>query len=48
MAEDRQKRKVFLTVHRPIVTVGRPILSASIERFQGVEPFPFLTLKVPA
>ena len=45
MAEDRQKRKWFLSLHRPIVTVDRQIVTFRIERFQAVDGFPFLILK---
>jgi hypothetical protein len=47
MAVKRQKRKLFLTVHRPIVTVDRTNVSFRIERYQPVKAFPFLILKTP-
>ena len=45
MAVKRQKRKHFLTVHRPIVTADRRILSFRVERNQTVMAFLFLILK---
>jgi hypothetical protein len=45
MALFRQKRKRFLSVHRPIVTVDRTNVSFAIEVYQAVKPFPFLILK---
>jgi hypothetical protein len=45
MSEERQKRKGFLSVHRPIVTVDRTKLSFRIERIQSVKAFSFLILK---
>jgi len=45
MAEDRQKRKLLLSLHRPIVTVDRQIVTFRFERFQRVEGFSFLILK---
>jgi hypothetical protein len=44
----RQRRKQFLTVHRPIVTVDRTNVSFRIEGNQMVERFPFLILKTPS
>jgi hypothetical protein len=48
MADKRQKRKPFLSVHRLIVTVDRLNLSFLIEANQMVAPFPFLILKAPS
>jgi hypothetical protein len=45
MADNRQKRKPFLTVHRQIVTVDRLNLSFRIEPNQPLNAFPFLILK---
>jgi hypothetical protein len=45
MALFRQKRKLFLTVERPVVTVDRTNVSFASEEYQLVKPFPFLTLK---
>jgi hypothetical protein len=48
MALQRQKRKQFLTVKRPIVTAGRPNLTFRIETIQLLKAFPFLILKTHA
>jgi hypothetical protein len=45
MAVKRQKRKHYLTVHRPIVTVDRLKLTFWFEEFQAVKAFLFLILK---
>jgi hypothetical protein len=47
LADERQKRKSFLSVNRTFLTVDRLNLSFRIERFQRVEVFPFLTTKNP-
>jgi hypothetical protein len=47
LADDRQKRKRFLTPNRPFVTLYRLNLSFRIQRNQAVTPFPFLVLKTP-
>jgi hypothetical protein len=47
LADERQKRKQFLSVNRTFLTVDRLNLSFRIEGFQRVEPFPFLTTKNP-
>jgi hypothetical protein len=44
LADDRQKRKQFLTLNRTILTVDCLILSFPIEGFQKVAPFLFLIL----
>jgi hypothetical protein len=48
LAHDRQKRKSFLSVNRPFVTLDRPKLSFRIQRNQSVTPFSFLVLKSPS
>jgi hypothetical protein len=45
MAQQRQKRKLFLTLRRPIVTVDRLIVTFRIEGDQSVNAIPFLILK---
>ena len=47
MADERQKRKHFLSVNRTFLTVDRLNLSFRIEGFQRVEPFPFIITKKP-
>jgi hypothetical protein len=48
LADERQKRKSFLSLIRTFLTVDRLILSFRIEGFQRVEPFPFLITKKPS
>jgi hypothetical protein len=45
MADTRQYGNLYLTVHRPIVTVDYLKLSFRIERNQALTWFPFLILK---
>jgi len=45
MADNRQKRKRFMTVRRLIVTVDRLKLTFRIEEFQRLAAFLFLILK---
>jgi hypothetical protein len=45
MADNRQKRKRFLSARRPILTLDRPNLSLRLEQNQTVKAFPFLILK---
>jgi hypothetical protein len=47
LADERQKRKHFLSAKRTFLTVDRLNLSFRIEGFQRVEGFPFLTTKKP-
>ena len=42
LAQYRQKRKLFLSVVRPILTVFRQKLSFRFEEFQMVNQFSFL------
>jgi hypothetical protein len=48
LADERQKRKSFLSVNRTFLTVDRLNLSFRIEGFQRVEVFPFLITKKPS
>lgn len=45
MAQDRQKRKPFLSADRTFLTVDCQNMSFRIERFQTVRPLVFLTIK---
>jgi hypothetical protein len=45
MADDRQKRKRFLSHHRPNVSLERTKLSFQIEASQYLNSLPFLTTK---
>jgi hypothetical protein len=47
LADERQKRKSFLSLNRTFLTVDRLNLSFRIEGFQRVDGFPFLTTKNP-
>jgi hypothetical protein len=47
LAYERQKRKRFLTVNRPVLTHDRQKLTFPIERFQALAAFPFLVIKNP-